>query len=59
MNKLYHALIFLFKATKNKAYTTLPCLLAYQSSFRTFEWAKAFPVPDLALKQINDLLSIA
>jgi len=34
-------------------------MLAWQSSFRTFEWYKAFPDPDVAMKQIDQLLILA
>jgi len=35
-----------------------PIWLAWQYSFRTFDWSKALPVPELALGQIRQLLAI-
>ncbi|MFC1612332.1 hypothetical protein ACFL29_00585 [Patescibacteria group bacterium] len=32
--------------------------LAWRDGFRTFDWKKAFPMPEVALEQINSLLSL-
>ena len=32
--------------------------LSLWNAFRTFDWKAAFPVPDLAIKQINSLLAL-
>jgi len=32
--------------------------LAWQDSFRTYDWTKALPVPELVINQINQLLSV-
>lgn len=34
------------------------CLLAWQAEFRTYDWAKAFPDPDVAVRQIRELLAL-
>lgn len=34
-------------------------MLAWQDSFRTFEWERAIPSPEGALAQIGELLSLA
>ena len=46
------------KRTLEDLYSQSPMLLAWQDAFRTFDWAKAFPVPNLALKEIRQLLAI-
>ena len=33
-------------------------LLAWQDAFRTYDWAKAIPVPELAIKHVNELLAL-
>jgi len=35
-----------------------PSMLAWQDSFRTFDWSEALPVPELILSQIRQLLAI-
>ena len=32
--------------------------VAWQDSFRTFEWEKAVPVPEMTIKQIGELLQL-
>lgn len=31
---------------------------AWQDTFRTFDWGKALPVPEVAIPQINQLLAL-
>jgi hypothetical protein len=33
-------------------------LLAWQDSFRTFNWSKALPIPELILGQARQLLAL-
>jgi hypothetical protein len=33
--------------------------LAWRDSFRTFDWSKALPVPELVLSQVKQLLVLA
>jgi hypothetical protein len=33
-------------------------LLEWRDAFRTFEWGKAFPCPEIALLQMNELLAL-
>ncbi|MFA7654344.1 MAG: hypothetical protein WCX97_04935 [Candidatus Magasanikbacteria bacterium] len=32
--------------------------LAWQDAFRTYDWKRAFPVPDMAIRQMKELLEL-
>jgi len=34
-------------------------MLTWRDVFQTFEWEKAFPYPDAALRQMNDSLALS
>lgn len=36
-----------------------PTLLAWESAFRMYDWQKAFPDPDMAIRQIGGLLALS
>jgi len=39
-------------------FATTPNWLAWESAFRTYDWAKAFPDPEVATRQIRGLLAL-
>jgi len=45
---------------KNEPYKTrLKSWLAWRDSFQIFDWTKALPVPELAMEEVRQLLSLA
>ncbi len=46
------------KEKLESSYSSSPLLLAWQDSFRTFEWERAFPDPGVSLREIRGLLTL-
>jgi hypothetical protein len=39
-------------------YNKCPEMLAWRDSFRTFDWVKALPVPELVIRNVRQLLAL-
>ena len=55
----YFYLFYLFLEKSMPLGHTIKNVGGWADAFRTLDWAKAFPVPDLALKEIKQLLALA
>lgn len=55
--KSYHTLICFVHTKKRLFKTSFWMMLAWKDSFRTFEWEKAIPCPEVAIPQIKHLLN--
>ena len=53
-------LSFKLKTPFNTVPQTSKCsnLLAWRNSFRTFEWSKALPAPEVVISQVKQLLAL-
>jgi len=49
---------FLFQKIKKPERKLGLSELAWRDGFRTFDWKKAFPVPEIALEEISGLLAL-
>jgi site-specific DNA recombinase len=60
VNKIFEPAKNLSNKRKTDVFTSVnPVLLAWQDSFRTFDWSKALAVPDLVLSQVRQLIALA
>jgi len=51
--------LILDKANKNRAFDpAFATGLAWRDSFRTYEWEKALPVPEVIIAQVRQLLAL-
>ncbi len=60
VNKIFELTENSVNKRKNRAFDPVcPVVLAWRDSFRTFDWSKALPVPELILSQVRQLLALA
>lgn len=56
---VYYFLYSFFSLIFNFIKYKLIChVVAWRDSFRTYDWAKALPVPDLTISQVGQLLAV-